>query len=100
MKTYSASEFVQQVQDGRIFTVEFIKRTNGEHRVMNCRTGVTAGTVGGSLPYDPAERELLPVYDLKAGFRNVNLRDLVALRLGGQSFRWNTDARRFEECGA
>jgi len=31
---------------GKFFSVEFVKRTTGEVRKMNCRTGVTKGVTG------------------------------------------------------
>jgi hypothetical protein len=51
--------------DGTIFTVTFIKRGDGTLRKMNCRKGVQKGTKGKSLPYDPKQYSLVPVYDMQ-----------------------------------
>ena len=94
-------EFTKRADDGRVFTVAFVKRTTGEERVMNCRTGVKKGTVGGSLGYDPSAKALLPVYDMqKQGFRMVNLEDLLWLRMGHEEFTWDGRRRAFVERGS
>ena len=51
--------------DGKIFTVDFIKRTNGEPRTMNCRRNVQKGVKGVGLKFDPKEKDLLVVYDMQ-----------------------------------
>ncbi len=40
-------------ENGRIFTVVYKKRTNGEERTMTCRLGVHKHLKGGELGYDP-----------------------------------------------
>jgi hypothetical protein len=93
-------DFKRRTQDGRIFTVAFVKRTTGEERVMNCRTGVSKGTVGGSLGYDPEKKALLSVYDVQAqGFRMVNLADLLWLRMAGAEYVWDGGRKAFVERG-
>ena len=86
-------EFIDRASSGQIFTVEFIKRTTGELRVMNCRRGVTKHLRGGELGYDAAVKKLLTVYDLKSeGYRTVPLDGLVSVKVGGQSYSWNGEA--------
>lgn len=85
----TTADFTAATENGRIFTVDFIKRTTGELRTMNCRRGVSKGVTGIGLPYDPWAKELMPVWDIQAdGFRMVNLRDMVALRLAGKKYSW------------
>ena len=58
---------------GKIFSVEFIKK-DGERRVMVCRRGVSKGVKGVGMSFDPKERGLFSVYDMKKGdFRFVPL---------------------------
>jgi hypothetical protein len=72
------------LDSNHIFNVEFVKRTTGEMRSMTCRTGVTKGTSGGSMGYDPREHGLLPVYDVRAlGFRSVPVDALVGVTMDG-----------------
>lgn len=93
-------DFTKRAEDGRVFTVAFVKRTTGEERVMNCRTGVVKGTQGKSMGYDPAAKALLSVYDMQAkGFRMVNLEDLLWLRMGHQEFTWDGRRKAFVEKG-
>lgn len=98
MKTLTVAEFTSQTEGGRIFSVDFIKRTTGEERKMNCRRGVSKGVKGVGLAFDPGPKALLPVYDLQAeGHRFVSLDSLQALRLAGTSYAWNAETERFEE---
>lgn len=90
--TLTVAEFTAATEGGRIFTVEFIKRTDGSHRVMNCRRGVSKGVTGAGLAFDPGPKALLPVFDLQAdGYRFVSLDSLIALRLNGKRYVWNGD---------
>lgn len=98
--------FFEKTEGGKIFTVEFIKRTNGELRTMNCRRGVQKGVKGVGLKFEPAEKDLLVVYDMqkieegkdeKGAFRMINLADLVALRMDGKSYSWDRVSQEFIE---
>jgi hypothetical protein len=52
-----------RINSGKIFSCEFVKRTNGKIRTMNsCRRHVKKGLVGGSLKYDAKAYDLVPVY--------------------------------------
>lgn len=89
--------FLEAVEGGRIFTVEFIKRTDGSHRVMNCRKGVAKYVKGVGRKFDPAEKKLLSVWDAQIadganGYRLISLDSLIALRFGGRSYKWADDA--------
>ena len=48
------------VGNGKIFTVTFIKKDLST-RIMNCRLGVTKHLKGGTLKYDPTEKNLICV---------------------------------------
>lgn len=64
--------------NGKIFTVEFIKR-DGTTRVMNCRLGVTKYLVGGASTLNP--KKYITVYDLQSkGYRAVNIDTITDLR--------------------
>ena len=68
---------------GLIFTVEFIKRTTGEPRMMNCRFGVKSETEG-SLGYDPFSKELFTVYDIqKLAYRHIPLEGIKHIKAQG-----------------
>lgn len=67
---------------GKFFTVTFIKK-DGTTRVMNARLGVKAYLRGGSLPYDPEPKGLLPVFDVKTGdYRMININTITNLKIG------------------
>jgi hypothetical protein len=72
---------------GEFFTVTFTKRTDGTIRTMNARLGVRKYLKGGELPYDAAEKELLPVFDVpKNAYRMIDLRSIISAKLGGQEY--------------
>lgn len=81
-------EFVDRAREsGHIFGVEFVKRTDGALRSMVCRTGVTKGTHGGSMGYNPADHGLLSVYDMEAkGFRSIPVDAIVRLSMEGTKY--------------
>jgi hypothetical protein len=116
MATLTLKEFIEQTNDGRTFTVEFVKRGDGSLRVMNCRRGVKKGVKGVGMAYNPADYALLNVYDMqkmdpnaahnqgktqdemeKGAFRMVNLEQLVALRMGGKKYTWDNAEKVFNE---
>lgn len=115
----SLQEFIEKTSDGRIFTVDFVKRGNGSIRTMSARRGVSKGVKGVGQAYDPKAYNLLTVYDMqkmdpkapqnqgksedemqKGAFRNINLDALVALRMGGKSYDWIHAQKKFVEAAA
>lgn len=79
---------------GTVFGVRFIKRTTGEERVMNCRLNVNKYEVGGELPYNPSEYNLIPVWDINLGkngggaegYRMINIDGIIQLTVAGESY--------------
>jgi hypothetical protein len=90
MTTITRKEVIEKVrnlENGQFFTVVFIKRTTGEQRTMNCRQKVTKHLRGGSLPYSPNEKGLVPVWDAQVeGYRSFPLDGITQIRTGGQTF--------------
>lgn len=80
-----AIEMITQ-QNGKLFTVEFIKK-NGEKRKMNCRAGVKKHLKGGELKFDPASKNLFTVFDMqKKAYRMINLSTLQTLTCAGNQY--------------
>jgi hypothetical protein len=89
----SSLEMVEAMKSGKIFSIDFIKRTNGELRTMVCRRGVFKGVKGTGMSYDPLSKALLTVWDVqKNAYRMISLDRLRALRMDGQTFRWDGKA--------
>ena len=106
MAKLTLTEFFEATKTGKVFTVEFVKRTDNTLRRMNCRRGVTKGVKGVGLAYDPAEKNLLGVYDMQAiedgkdekgAFRMINLETLKTLKMNGKAYDWNTETKEFVE---
>jgi len=75
------------VSDGAIFSVEFIKRSNGELRKMVCRLGVKKHLRGGAKAYDSKQHNLLTVFDMEsAGYRSIPVDSIQRLIVNGQTF--------------
>jgi hypothetical protein len=79
-------EIEKLTKRGEFFTVAFIKRTTGEERVMNCRTGVKKHLKGGSAAYNFKEKNLLSVYDVQAeGYRCIPVDAVTRLTINGET---------------
>lgn len=71
--------------EGKIVTVEFIKRTDGTRRVLNCRLGVKSKLRGGKPKYDAAEKGLVVVFDMQAGeYRSIPLDAVLSVTADGE----------------
>lgn len=80
------------------FTIEFVKRTNGQRRVMNGLTGVRRYVNGRGLPYDNISKGLFTVYDMKAPgsgkdkYRQVPVDNITKLYIQKRLFKVVDDA--------
>jgi len=80
------SDVIKIVGDGRIFSATFVKK-DGTIRVMNCRRGVSKGVTGEGLKFNPADKQLLGVFDMhKDQHRFINLQTLQRIQSGGQVY--------------
>ena len=71
---------------GAFFTVVFNKK-NGMERTMNARLGVKKYLRGGSLPYNPEAKGVIPVYDLKKNaYRMINKNTIKSLKIGNNFY--------------
>ncbi len=88
MKKITTENAVKLIKstNGQIFTAEFEKK-DGTIRQMNCRLGVTKHLKGGELPYEAAEYDLLPVFDVqKKDYRMINTSTLRRVTVEGQTY--------------
>lgn len=85
----SKEEAIKVIEDtkGKIFTVVFIKRSDGTERIMNARLGVKSRLKGGTLPYSPKEKRLIPVFDLKKDeYRMINTDTIKMVKVGNNIY--------------
>ena len=69
---------------GRVFGVQFIKRSTGEVRTMSARTGVAKYVTGEGLKFSPSKKNLIAIFDMnKQGYRMINLEGITSLRMNG-----------------
>ena len=88
-RTFNRRNLNNLVSDGRIFSVEFIKRSTGELRTMTDRVGVKKHLQGGTKSYNPAQHNLLTVFDMDArGYRSIPIESVQRLSVGGQVFNF------------
>ena len=72
--------------NGKIFRALFTKK-NGELREMICRLGVRKYVNGTGRSFDPADYELIGVFDMQAdGHRMINVNTLEALTIEGERY--------------
>lgn len=70
---------------GKIFAVEFIKRTTGELRLMTARTGVKSRLAGGEPAYDREAKGLICVFDMTAdGYRSIPIEGIKRIKVAGE----------------
>ena len=73
--------------NGKMFSVEFVKRTTGEHRKMVARLGVKKHLAGGDAAYNFIEKGLVSVFDVqKGGYRAIPLDAISTLVVGGTTY--------------
>jgi len=83
-----AARMVEGYNGSRIFTVTFVKRTNGEIRVMNCRKGVTKHLQGGEAKYSFRDKGLVSVFDMqKQAYRVIALESITAVSFNGVQYK-------------
>ena len=79
---------------GKFFYCEFVRK-DGQIRKMTARVGVRKRLTGEGLPYNPTERHLVVVWDVKKnGYRMVNLKTLLFLRCGKLIYDDRTEAAK------
>lgn len=77
----SQEKVVEYLMAGKFFSVDFIKRTNGQLRTMHCRARVRKYRKMGKLKFKPSDHNLLLVYDLrKRGYRMVAVEGIKRIR--------------------
>ncbi|MFW6130449.1 MAG: hypothetical protein ACOC56_04620 [Atribacterota bacterium] len=84
----SAKEAANMIKEsnGKFMTVVFTKRSTGENRKMNCRTGVKKG-VKGSGKRRAQKDGLITVYDMsKKGFRTINISGLRSICMNNKNY--------------
>ena len=73
--------------EGKFLTVEFVKRTSGEIRKMNCRLGVKVHLKGGEKSFDDKTKHLITVYDIGvAGYRSIPIEGIRKVSIGGETY--------------
>ena len=94
-----AKELLKEMQSGKLFSCEFIKRTTGERRLMLARTGVKIGLTGKGANYNFKEKNLLPVIDMNIYNKTKNINDsrkaiplekIIWVQIGGFKY-WVSD---------
>ena len=88
---------ILRATNGQLFSVTFTKRTTGEERKIVGRTGVRKGVTGTGLRYNPANRDLLTIWDngkvpnaqgeKSEGHKSIPMNDIKEVRAGGAKFR-------------
>ena len=75
--------------DGKIFSVEFIKK-DGSIRKMTARLGVVNHLRGGNLAYNAEAKNLLPVFDMeKFEYRMINVSTIRKIKIKSKVFTFS-----------
>ena len=74
---------------GNIYSVSFQKSTDGSIRKMICRGKVFKALRGGTLKFNPLERDLVQVYDMrKKGYRLIPCENVISIKAKGKYEEW------------
>lgn len=118
-KTLTVQEFINEVDDGKYFYVEFIKKTNGEYRKMKAQRRVSVGVkndpgTNGSWnrKNQDAEHNVLTCWDSekmvddnvdnpknRGAHRRINLDGLICATAHGVYYDFDKDRKLFVEVG-
>lgn len=89
-------EFIRG-SEGKMFSIRFIKRTDGSEREMVCRTGVKSRLAGGEPAYDPKDYKLINVFDMhapakkgsteKGDYRSIPIEGIIQIKMEGKWFK-------------
>lgn len=80
-------DLLRETSNKKIFAVTFVKRTTKEIRTMNAMRGVRKGVTGQGLSFNPSDKNLLTVYDMKKkGHRFVNLDEVISFTANKKKF--------------
>lgn len=86
-KIKRARELIQKTR-GKIFSATFVKKDNTRRRMV-ARLGVRSQLRGGKRAYDPAQYNLVCVYDMEAqDYRSINLETIEEVRVAREVHRF------------
>lgn len=90
-------DFMQLIENTEyLFSVRFIKRTNGVERLFRCRTGVKKFLKGGKAAYNFEEKNLVPVWilpvdrrqnDIDNGYRAIPVENIREIHARGKHWK-------------
>lgn len=87
-RPFTRSQLLRLTGDGRFCTICFYKRTTGDLRVMNCRTGVKRYVTGVGLKFTPAHKNLISVFDTqKKAYRFISVEGVIRVDAHGKSYQ-------------
>jgi len=73
---------------GKIFSVVFVRRKDGQERHMVCRMNVSKNVKGKGLLFSPEHMNLLPVYDIKKkDYRFIPIENVLCLTFRKKRYR-------------
>lgn len=67
-------------KSGKLFRVDFVKRTDESVRSMVCRFGVKSEFKGGKSAYAPYDKDLLVVYEPFVGYRSIPMETIIIVK--------------------
>ena len=91
----NAITLIKELAGNSIYSVKFIKK-DGSERLMNSIRRTRKGVNGEGLKYDPATKNLMPVYDLqlaKSGveeskcWRMISFNTIFEIKANGETYK-------------
>lgn len=109
MNKMTVAEFVQRVRGtNEMFSVVFVKKTNGEIRKMTARMAVKKNVTMNSDPVkrkqEDRDNNVLTCFDMnkvdegnvRGAFRRINLENLLRVKMQGTEYFYNPVSKMLE----
>ena len=76
---------------GKVFRVDFIKKSDNSVRTMVCRCGVHSKTNGKGAKYNALEKGLLTVWEFGKGYKVISIDNILLVKFGGVAYAFSDD---------
>lgn len=89
MPTVSRKKIAEIIRKMKgFYSVDFIKRSNGELRRMNCLNHVKKHLTGGQKNFSDEEKGLITTYSIDSeGYRSIPIEGIVAVQGEKETYR-------------
>jgi hypothetical protein len=84
----SRRELVEKIKATKgFYSVQFVKRSTGDKRLMTCLNHVKKYLNGGELSFDPEAYNLIPTWSVDSkGYRSIPVEGIIGATINHQTY--------------